>query len=424
MSRETEESCHKGTIPYLGWMEKWTKAAILLPCLALAALFGAEDIADAAHQNASAWVTKRAQADGLTQRIFRSRIVGQDVSYHVFVPPSYEASAERRYPVLYWLHGSHGGAKHIPVVLAMYRDAIREGVIPPMLIVFPNGLDHSMWVDAADGSTSVESVLVRELIPDVDDHFRTIASRQGRMIEGFSMGGYGALHLAFKYPHLFGAVSSLAGGPLQPVFGPEEGPARNARARARILDVVYGGDQDRFYRESPWHLAEKNAEAIKRLGMRIRLVVGDQDEMMPANVGLSHHLEQLGIGHAFVEARGAGHNVVALFAADCRRLWLFYGNSLAPAFHARTASTCPTLPTRHRGQAERMHSRPAMRTYAGMTSRRRARIAARLQSFDSNGDGLVQAGEVPFQAMRAFRRIDRDGNGVLDSRELDRFARE
>ncbi len=304
----------------------------------LAALVVAQ--ASAAHAGSS-WVTVRAHAEGLVQRIIHSRIVGRDVSYHVFTPPGYAASGDRRYPVLYWLHGTHGGAAHIPAVLAIYREAMRQGAIPPAILVFPNGLDHSMWVDAADGSALVESVLIREVIPDVDAHFRTIAAPRGRMIEGFSMGGYGALHLAFRHPHLFGAVSSLGGGPLQATFEPEVGPARNARARTRILEAVYGGDQARFFRESPWHLAEVNAVAIRRSGMHVRLVVGERDAMRPANRALSRHLEALGIHHAFVEVAGVGHNVPALFAVACHRLWPFYGEAFDPAFHSRTRGPCP-----------------------------------------------------------------------------------
>jgi endo-1,4-beta-xylanase len=56
-------------------------------------------------------------------------------------------------------------------------------------------------------STRVESVLVGDLIPHIDSTYRTIATRRYRAAEGFSMGGFGAAHLGFKYPEIFGAVA-------------------------------------------------------------------------------------------------------------------------------------------------------------------------------------------------------------------------
>jgi hypothetical protein len=84
--------------------------------------------------------------------------------------------------------------------LAAYFDpAIRAGKVPPMLIVFPNGLPNGMWCDSKDGRTLMETMLVKELIPHIDVTFRTPAARDGRIIEGFSVGGYGAARLGRKY---------------------------------------------------------------------------------------------------------------------------------------------------------------------------------------------------------------------------------
>ena len=68
------------------------------------------------------------------------------------------------------------------------------------------GLPRSLWADSKDGAAPVETVFIKEVITDVDRAFRTVASREGRILEGFSMGGYGAARLGFKYPQIFAGI--------------------------------------------------------------------------------------------------------------------------------------------------------------------------------------------------------------------------
>ena len=129
---------------------------------------------------------------------FDSAAAKAKVSYHLYTPEAYDTEKEQRFPVLYWLHGTGGGRAGIAPLSAFFDRAIREGKIPPMLIVFPNGLATSMWCDSKDGSVPMETVVVKELVPHVDATFRTVAAREGRLIEGFSMGGYGAARLGLQ----------------------------------------------------------------------------------------------------------------------------------------------------------------------------------------------------------------------------------
>ena len=85
--------------------------------------------------------------------------------------------------------------------------ADEAGAAPACLVVFVNGLPSGMYVDWKDGSTPVESMIVKDLVPHIDATWRTIATREGRMLDGFSMGGYGAARLGFKHANLFRAVS-------------------------------------------------------------------------------------------------------------------------------------------------------------------------------------------------------------------------
>ncbi|MBN2450568.1 MAG: right-handed parallel beta-helix repeat-containing protein, partial [Lentisphaeria bacterium] len=276
------------------------------------------------------WVTPAVEAPRLLHRTFESAAVGAPVSYHVYVPECYDMDPSRRFPVLYYLHGSGGGLPGLRPLAARFDTAIRDGRIPPLLVVFPNGLPYGMWVDWRDGSIPGETVVARELVPHIDATFRTLACREGRMVEGFSMGGYGAARFGFKYPDLFGAVSTLSGGPLQPDF--REAPRVGPRQREEVFQAVFGGNPARFLEQSPWALAEANAARLRR-GTPIRVVIGDRDEMLPITKRFAAHLTELGIPHTYTVLPGVGHNPMAVFAAMGETQWTFYRAALGTEFH-------------------------------------------------------------------------------------------
>jgi enterochelin esterase-like enzyme len=155
-------------------------------------------------------------AAGIHTVTFRSELNGRDVAIQVNTPPGYERSGQR-YPVVYNLHG--GGvspARQWERTGATLRDAIENERIRPLIYVFAEGLGNTLYLDYPDGSLKVESMIVWELIPFIDRSYRTIASHEGRAIEGFSMGGYGALLIAFRYPALFSTAVSYGGAVLSP----------------------------------------------------------------------------------------------------------------------------------------------------------------------------------------------------------------
>jgi len=136
------------------------------------------------------WVLPEVNAPRVQRVLFDSKTAGQPVSCHVFTPESYDTEKERRFPVLYWLHGSGGSTSAAVAQIAQrYGEAMRAGKIPPMIMVFPNGLPMGMWCDWKDGSVKLETMFIEELIPHIDRSFRTQAKREGRIIEGFSMAG-------------------------------------------------------------------------------------------------------------------------------------------------------------------------------------------------------------------------------------------
>ncbi|MBL4699710.1 MAG: matrixin family metalloprotease [Phycisphaeraceae bacterium] len=273
--------------------------------------------------SASQWVSTAAHAPRLEYIVFQSKAVDAKVSYHVYTPKVYDTDKQRRFPVIYWLHGHNGGAKWIPRVLKYYAQAMDQGHIPPAIVVFLNGMAESMWVNSKDGKVPMETVIVKDLIPEIDANYRTIKAPTGRLLEGFSMGGYGAARLGIKYPEVFGAMSILGAGPMQSKFEAATGPKNAARARDRILKNVYGNVQSYFKSLSPTVLATQNAHALRGRSV-IRIVVGDEDNMLGPNQDFDAHLTRLGVAHNFQVMPHVKHNAIDLWEALGDKNWPFY----------------------------------------------------------------------------------------------------
>src|SRR4051812_1614914 len=134
----------------------------------------------------------------------------RDIGYSLYLPPEY-AKSEARYPVIYFLHGAGGNENSDAGGFSGAVDrAIRARVMPPAICVFPNG-GLSGYRDRPGTRVLVETFIITELLPEIDARYRTRASRSGRALAGFSMGGGGAVRLAMKYPELFCAAGSWGG---------------------------------------------------------------------------------------------------------------------------------------------------------------------------------------------------------------------
>ena len=167
---------------------------------------------------------------------------GTIASYRVYLPPDYQANTTRRYPVIYFLHGSLVDSKR-PIAsgyVARVDAAIRSGVMPPLIVVIPEAPNQNRWMDSRDGKEPIETMLVKNLIPHIDATYRTIPTREGRAIEGHSMGGFGALHNGFSNPDLFIAVTGNSPGGATLETG--EGTAPSS-GRIDSFKIVYGSDR-------------------------------------------------------------------------------------------------------------------------------------------------------------------------------------
>ena len=269
-----------------------------------------------------AWVTPEIKAPGVSFHTFESAAAKATVSYHLFAPAAYDRQPDRRFPVVYWLHGSRGGLPGIPKVAALFAAAIEAGKLPPCLVVFVNGLAEGMYVDWKDGSAPLETIIVKELVPHIDATHRTIAAREGRLLDGYSMGGYGAARLGFKFPDVFRGVSIMGAGPLQADLL-DDAPRAGRRRAVEVLERVYGGDPEYFRSVSPRILAERHANAITR-GSLVRVVCGDRDETFANNREFHDHLERLGIPHTWTVLPGVGHDPLGTLEALGDDNWEFY----------------------------------------------------------------------------------------------------
>lgn len=160
------------------------------------------------------WVNPlKSEYDGVSHGTFRSPSMDCDVGYCIYLPPEYATSdtRQKRYPVVYYLHGGRPGSETKSVRLSTeIHKHIKAGSVPPMIYVFVNGGPVSHYNMPDRDNAMGEDVFIEELIPHIDDTYRTIAGRRGRGLEGFSQGGRGTTRIMFKHPRLF--TSAAPGG--------------------------------------------------------------------------------------------------------------------------------------------------------------------------------------------------------------------
>ncbi len=243
---------------------------------------------------------------------FRSQALKTDVGFNICLPPGYATQSKHHYPVIYYLHGYEGNESSYLDYAKHWRDACQR--FGPSILVFVNGGETSFFCDSPDGSMPGETLVVKELIPHIDEKFRTIARAGGRSMHGYSMGGFGALKLAFKYPDLFGSVVA---------YGATLGDAASFKKHLpKVYAQMFGGDAKRFAENDPFTLAERNT-AVIRGQVAIKLIVGTKDEFLDRKRALHQKLEQLTVSHEYEEIRGAGHDKDDLYEPAARRAFEF-----------------------------------------------------------------------------------------------------
>lgn len=227
---------------------------------------------------------------------FRSASVNANVGYNILLPPEYESKKGERFPVIYYLHGYEGNESSYLEYANYWRQAVKKH--GPVILVFVNGGETSFFSDSPDGSMPGESIVVRELVPHIDQKYRTVATAEGRSLHGYSMGGFGALKLAFKYPEMFGSVVA---------YGATLSDAADFKKHlGKVYAQTFGNDPKRFAANDPFVLADTNAEKI-RSNVAVLFVIGTKDEFLQRNRLLHQKLQQQKISSSFEEVRNAKH---------------------------------------------------------------------------------------------------------------------
>ena len=145
--------------------------------------------------------------------------------------------------------------------------------------------------------------------------------REARAVEGFSMGGFGAAHLGFKYPELFGVVSIMSGAFHDADFIEKQ--------QQEIFQNVFGGNREYFQANSPFLLVEKNVEKISGK-IAVRIIVGGEDEELLQRSGAYHELlSRLEIPHQFEVVEGVAHNARTLYEKLGDMAFSFYEKTFA-----------------------------------------------------------------------------------------------
>ena len=234
----------------------------------------------------------------------QSAILGRQVAYCAILPPSYDAQATRHYPVLYFLHGL-GENEQILIAaggLSLIEELWEQKQIGEFLIVTP-AAGSSFYINSRDGRMRYEDFMVQEFLPFIEKHYRVRTGRASRGISGVSMGGYGALHLAFRHPDLFGSVATHSAALIEKLpsdIGDNPGIGR-------LLERPFGSPPDPVFwdRESPITLAR--TANLSRLAIYFDCGAQDDLGLDAGNRALDRVLTARHIAHEFHLYPG-GHN--------------------------------------------------------------------------------------------------------------------
>lgn len=205
------------------------------------------------------------------------------------------------FPVFYLLHGLSDDHT------AWTRRTSLERYVQdlPFIVAMPNG-ERGFYTDARDNVLAAfETVITRDLIDFVDSTFQTIPKREGRVIAGLSMGGYGALKLALKNPHLFRAAASHSGAV---EFASRALQHPDIPAWLREFLPIFGPDA-RGSSDDVFALAKSYADGtrLRDTMPALRFDCGAEDYLFEENRRFHAHLQKLDLPHQYQEHSGA-HN--------------------------------------------------------------------------------------------------------------------
>ncbi len=294
-----------------------TATALLSASLLLSNSLSAQDAPTAASVLKIKWDNPLSKAvEGVQHGTFHSACMDTTVGYNIYLPTAYQPEAKRKFPVVYFLHGSAGNESRTVQLATYLHSAIAAAEIPPMLMVFANGGHNSNYIDSVDGTILPETMIITELIPHIDANFRTIPQREGRAMQGFSMGGGGALRLAVKHPELFSSVIVYGAGGVREIDDmptvDEIANVDRAEQKMRRRKIIMGSDLDYWRKTNAWYLLKDNRDQIVAK-LPIRIVIGTEDFSLGGAKIARDRLEDLKIGFEFELVQDVDHNINKLY---------------------------------------------------------------------------------------------------------------
>ncbi len=207
----------------------------------------------------------------------------------VTLPPGYDTSPGRRYPVVY--EAPYGPGGWAPLMPSFFTTGDAPAELMVSISVGQGPYPDSECVDSADGREHVESFIVNTVVPWIDSHYRTLAEPAARTIQGASQGGFCAPMLLLRHPDVFGQAISLSG---YYTAGIESAETVNA---PRPFD----GDAALMRAYSPVDIAQQLSPDVRS---RLFLVLGgntSQPFFGPQLVAFAAELTRLGIAYSFID---------------------------------------------------------------------------------------------------------------------------
>ncbi len=240
----------------------------------------------------------------------KSQILKKEMKFAVYLPSGYETS-NRRYPVLYLLHGGGGNRTdwiQLGGMQLITDTAIHAGNSEPMIIVMPDA-EQTFYLNHIRGEYQYEDYFFKELIPHVEKTYRIRAEKRFRSIVGLSMGGFGSLVYSLHHPELFNTCYAMSAAVrTDEQINQMPLPEFQWRYKTALGDIKEGDRRiTDFWNQNSILFLMKNLPEEKKKSVRFFLDCGDDDNSLYAGNGILHNLmRDLNIPHEY-RVRDGGH---------------------------------------------------------------------------------------------------------------------
>jgi enterochelin esterase-like enzyme len=264
-----------------------------------------------------AYVTQKGSLEQI--QVTSAALGGRSQSVYIYLPPGYRDHPNRRYPVLYLLHGFPG--RPLAFLLTVRMGVVEDELVAlhraqPLILVMPFGSTGTFtdkeWANGVGATEGWATFVSRDVVHAIDARYRTIASREGRGIGGLSEGGYGAVNIALQHPHEFSLVESWSG-----------------YERAADNHSIFGRQLAGLVANSPLDRILATAPTLRRVHTYFWFYSGTDDPLRLQNREFAAALRAAHVPHLYLELRG-GHNW-ALWRGLAARSYLVAAKRLAHA---------------------------------------------------------------------------------------------